>query len=226
MFPDLTSDDIFRIETPRLWLRWPRACDIASITSFASLEQVARMTAVIPHPYPAGEAERFVMKARADNANGSALVLAIVQKGSARHMIGLLGAHPVTAVAIEMGYILAPPFWGRGFATEAVKALADTVFSLTRANRILANARIQNPASRRVLEKTGFSFVDTGLDFLPARGGLHPCDRFQLDRSTWAANRREGGEKRSMPPMAQQAQDAGGAKPVAAIRQAKGRRVL
>ena len=51
MFPDLTTDDIFRIETKRLWLRWPRASDVASITSFASLAHVARMTALIPHPY-------------------------------------------------------------------------------------------------------------------------------------------------------------------------------
>jgi RimJ/RimL family protein N-acetyltransferase len=222
MFPDLTSDDIFRIETPRLWLRWPRASDIASVTRFASLADVARMTALIPHPYPPGEAERFIMKARADNANGSALVLAIIQKGGGRHMIGLLGAHPVAVADIEIGYVLAPPVWGKGLATEAVKALADTVFSLTRANRILANSRTHNSASRRVLEKTGFAFVDTGLDFLPARGGLHPCDRFHLDRKTWTAARRTGDQRRPMPPMAQQAKDAGSAKPVPAIRQAEG----
>ncbi|MGH6856132.1 MAG: GNAT family N-acetyltransferase, partial [Methylocella sp.] len=52
MFPDLTADDIFRIETKRLWLRWPRASDAPAITSFVSLAQTARMTASIPHPYP------------------------------------------------------------------------------------------------------------------------------------------------------------------------------
>jgi RimJ/RimL family protein N-acetyltransferase len=223
MFPDLTSDDIFRIETRRLWLRWPRASDIASITSFASLAQVARMTALIPHPYPPGEAERFIMKARAENANGSALILAITRKGSAGQTIGLLGAYGTATADIEFGYILAPPYWSKGFTTEAVKALTRTVFSLTRANRILANSRVDNLASRRVLEKTGFSYVDTGLDLLPARGGLHPCDRFQLDRKTWAAGKRAGDEKRAMPPMAhqaqqaQQAQDASGAKPVPAV---------
>jgi RimJ/RimL family protein N-acetyltransferase len=221
MFPDLTSDDIFRIETKRLWLRWPRASDIVSITSFASLAHVARMTALIPHPYPPGEAERFVMKARADNASGSALVLAIVQKSGARQTIGLVGAHLATAPDMEIGYVVAPPAWGRGFATEAVKALADTVFSLTRANRIVANARVDNLASRHVLEKTGFTFVDTGLDFLPARGGLHPCDRLRFDRPAWAAARRARGEKQHLPPMAQQAHDAGSAKRVPTVEQAE-----
>lgn len=205
MFPELTADDIFRIETKRLWLRWPRACDAPAITSFVSLPQVARMTASIPHPYPAGEAERFIMAARTGNANATALVLAITQKGGPRQAIGLISATLAAEMDIEFGYVLAPPVWGKGFASEAVKALVGTVFSLTRANRILANSRANNIASRRVLEKSGFAFVDTGLDFLPARGGLHPCDRFQLDRKTWAASQRAGGERRPMPPMAQQA---------------------
>jgi RimJ/RimL family protein N-acetyltransferase len=207
MFPDLTADDIFRIETKRLWLRWPRASDAPAITSFVSLPQVARMTASIPHPYPQGEAERFIMKARTGNASGTALVLAITQKGGTRPTIGLLSATLATVRDVEFGYVLAPSVWGKGFASEAVKALADTVFSLTRANRILANSRANNIASRGVLEKTGFAFVDSGLDFLPARGGLHPCDRFQLDRKTWAASRSAGGESRPLPPMAQQAHD-------------------
>ncbi|MCI0736679.1 MAG: GNAT family N-acetyltransferase [Beijerinckiaceae bacterium] len=207
MYPDLTRDDIFRIETKRLWLRWPRASDAAAITSFASLAEVARLTASIPHPYPTGEAERFVLRARADNASGTALILAITQKTGARQTIGLLSAMPAAARGIELGYVLAPALWGKGLTSEAVKSLVDTVFRLTMANCIFANSRVNNLASRRVLEKTGFAFVDAGLDFLPARGGMHPCDRFQLDRRTWAANQIAAGESRAMPPMAQQAHD-------------------
>ncbi len=206
MFPDLTADDIFRIETKRLWLRWPRASDAPAIASFASLAQVAQMTASIPHPYPPGDAERFIMKARTSNASGTALVLAITQKGGGRQTIGLLSATLAAERDVEFGYVLAPPVWGRGFASEAVKALADTIFRLTRVDQILATSRANNIASQRVLEKTGFTFVDTGLDFLPARGGLHSCDRFRLDRKTWAASRRAGAERRVMPPMAQQAE--------------------
>ncbi|MFZ0559474.1 MAG: N-acetyltransferase, partial [Methylovirgula sp.] len=52
MFPDLTRDDVFRLETTRLWLRWPRASDAAAVAAFAALPQVAQMTGNIPHPYP------------------------------------------------------------------------------------------------------------------------------------------------------------------------------
>lgn len=189
MFPDLTSDDIFHLETKRLWLRWPRAADAAAIASFASEAETARMTAAIPHPYPPGEAERFILSSRADNANGKSLVLAITQKSGCRPTIGLVSATPSQAREIELGYVVAPAARGKGIASEAAKALVETVFGLTNADRILANARAINPASRRVLEKCGFVYIDTGLDHLPARGGLHPCDRFQLDRKTWAANR-------------------------------------
>jgi RimJ/RimL family protein N-acetyltransferase len=187
MFPDLTSDDIFRLETRRFWLRWPRASDAAAIAGFASLAETARMTAAVPHPYPPGEAERFILKSRGDNANGKALILVIVQKGGARPTIGLVSATLSEAQDIELGYIVAPAARGKGVATEAAKALIEAVFSLTRAERILANARTINPASRRVLEKCGFAYRDTGFDFLAARGGLHPCDRFQLDRKGFAA---------------------------------------
>ena len=44
-----------------------------------------------------------------------------------------------------------------------------------------------NPASRRVLEKSGFRAEGSFLKSLPARGGLFPCEQYRLDRSTWAA---------------------------------------
>jgi RimJ/RimL family protein N-acetyltransferase len=199
-FPDLTSDDIFRLETKRLWLRWPRATDSAAIAAFAGLTEVAGMTANIPHPYPPREAERFILTARAENAAGAALHLAVAQKTAARPVIGLVSAIMTETGEAEIGYALTPQAWGKGFATEAVKTVIDAVFNLTETSRIRANSRLGNFASRRVLEKAGFTYVDTGLDLLPARGGLHSCDRFCLERTDW---RRDGFERR-MPPMAQQ----------------------
>ena len=31
MFPEITHDDVFRLETERLWLRWPRLSDAEGI---------------------------------------------------------------------------------------------------------------------------------------------------------------------------------------------------
>lgn len=200
MFPDLTRDDVFRLETKRLWLRWPRAADSAAITAFATLAEVAQMTAAIPHPYPPKEADRFIFKARAENAAGLALHLAMTRKSGPRVIFGVISAVAIGEKDVEIGYALAPEMWGNGFASEAVRMVVDTIFALTPAMRILANSRANNPASRRVLEKSGFAYVDSGLDMLAARGGLHPCDRFRLERADW----RHDGKIRRLPPMAHQ----------------------
>jgi RimJ/RimL family protein N-acetyltransferase len=207
MFPDLTRDDVFRLETKRLWLRWPRASDSAAITAFASLPEVAQMTAAIPHPYPEKEADRFIFKARAENAGGTALHLAMSKKSGPRVVFGMISAIANGEKEVEIGYALAPDMWGKGFASEALRMVIDTIFALTPALQIIANSRANNPASRRVLEKSGFAYIDSGLDLLLARGGLHPCDRFRLDRVDW----RHDGKTKRLPPMAHQRCDAANA---------------
>ena len=85
MFPDLARDDVFRLETARLWLRWPRASDAAALHRFCSLWEVARFTARMPHPYPPGSAERFIYAAREANASGRDLTLVMTPiEGQAR----------------------------------------------------------------------------------------------------------------------------------------------
>ncbi len=197
MFPDITRDDIFRIETEHLWLRWLRAADAPALTAFASLESVAQMTASIPHPYPAGEAARFILAARAATASGQALILAMTLKTKTRPLVGLVSAESERRHEIEIGYVTAPTHANRGYATESVRVLLDTIFNLTEARNVIAASRTNNPASRRVLEKCGFVFVETALKDLPARGGRHPCDCFSLTRRAWLLAQREA----RLPPM-------------------------
>ena len=59
-------------------------------------------------------------------------------------------------------------------------------FALTPAVEILASASVDNPASRRVLEKCGFEVVSTGPKGAPARGGLVESHEFRLTRRAWA----------------------------------------
>ena len=200
MFPDITCDDIFRLETARLWLRWLRAADSAAIRAFASLASVAQMTASIPHPYPPGEAERFILNARAATSAGAALILAVTLKNKGQSVIGIVSAQSIDAREIEIGYALSPASAGRGYATEALSTLVDAVFNLTEARSISANSRVGNPASRRVLEKSGFAYLRTDMKMLPARGGQHPCDFFGLDRHQWSSQ----AKVRRLPAMAHQ----------------------
>ncbi len=195
MFPDLARDDVFRLETARLWLRWPRASDAQAIHRFCSLPEVARATARIPHPYPPGSAERFIYAAREGNASGRDLTLVMTPTKGKREVIGSISLESRGADRLTLGVALAPEFWNKGLATEATSAMLKAGFSLTPAVEILASAAVENAASRRVLEKCGFELVSTGPKGAPARGGLVESHNFRLTRQTWAeavALRRRG----------------------------------
>ena len=56
----------------------------------------------------------------------------------------------------QVGYTIAPPYWNRGYAQEAVKALVAYAFASFPLHRITASIDPRNAASLRVLEKTGF----------------------------------------------------------------------
>jgi RimJ/RimL family protein N-acetyltransferase len=186
MFPDLTRDDVFRLETRRLWLRWPRLADVQAITCLAGEKAVAEMTARIPHPYMPDDAERFVFQARQSNANGDGLQLAITLKGKPNAAIGMVGIGPSPDDGRPtLGYWLGTPYWGQGIATEAARALIDAFFAYGDEPELTASARVINPASRRVLEKCGFAYGGSGLSELQARGGFYPADHFRLDRRAW-----------------------------------------
>ncbi|WP_293802158.1 GNAT family N-acetyltransferase, partial [uncultured Bosea sp.] len=145
------------------------------------------MTASIPHPYPSQAVEPFVFGARKGNALGEHLALAITPRAKPNELIGMISAHKQATGVPFIGYWLGTPHWGKGYATEAVQGLIDSLFSLIDLPAIEADTRVINPASRRVLEKSGFRSEGSFLKSLPARGGLFPCEQFRLDRSTWAA---------------------------------------
>jgi RimJ/RimL family protein N-acetyltransferase len=186
MFPDLTRDDVFRLETARLWLRWPRASDAATLQRFCALWEVARYTARIPHPYPPGSAERFVYAAREGNASGRDLTLVMTRSKGKREALGSISLETRGSDRLTLGFALAPEVWGKGLATEAATAMVDAGLGLTSAVEIFASARVENVASRRVLEKCGFILMGAGPMGAPARGGMVECHSFRLQREVWA----------------------------------------
>ncbi|MBY0296503.1 MAG: GNAT family N-acetyltransferase [Methylobacterium sp.] len=185
MFPDLTRDDVFRLETRRLWLRWPRQADAQAIVRLAGEKAVAEMTARIPHPLDPPQADDFILRARRDNAEGRALTMAVTPRRQPQTLIGVVGIEPDAEGAPHLGYWLGMPHWGQGLATEAARAMIDAFFAYTEGVELTSAARVVNPASRRVLEKCGFAAVGSGLQAFPARGGVFPVDHFRLDRRAW-----------------------------------------
>jgi RimJ/RimL family protein N-acetyltransferase len=65
---------------------------------------------------------------------------------------------------VEIGYGLAGPFQGQGFGTEVVTAISDWLLAQPGVTTVGARTVPSNTASRRVLEKAGFTFVGTTED--------------------------------------------------------------
>ncbi|WP_442755085.1 GNAT family N-acetyltransferase [Methylocystis sp. JAN1] len=183
MFPEITHDDIFRLETERMWLRWPRMSDAEAISTRAGDPEVAAQTANIPHPYNIRDAEQFIRRARAENESGQGLVLALAFKRQPHDAIGMIGAHGSNFRGTAgMGYWLGREFWGQGLMTEAARVFIDLIFGVTSLAEIVSDALPDNLASRRVQEKLGFTSLGELEIDAPARGARVKVVRTRLTR--------------------------------------------
>jgi pimeloyl-ACP methyl ester carboxylesterase/RimJ/RimL family protein N-acetyltransferase len=59
--------------------------------------------------------------------------------------------------AVELGYVISRDYWGRGYATEAAKAVFDWAAAVEGVYRVWATCDVENTASVGVLEKIGMS---------------------------------------------------------------------
>ena len=160
------------------------------VAALANDRRIAENVARIPHPYKVSDAEAFI--AGANVAGGEAVFMITLRDGS------VIGACGVTALepTPELGYWLGVPYWGKGYATEALHAVIDYTFTDLGHAALQAGARVTNPASRRVLEKCGFQWTGVGLCRIRALGSSVPVDRFRLERGIWTALKSWGPMKR------------------------------
>lgn len=138
--------------TPRLLLRPGFPEDAAALAAAIADQAIARNLTGVPWPFHMRDAEAFLAAPR-DPVLPSLLMFERT-KGAPR-LVGACGLRRRPSGAVEMGYWVARPFWGRGFATEAATALIDIGRTLG-LSTLQGSYFIDNPASGRVLEKLGF----------------------------------------------------------------------
>lgn len=63
----------------------------------------------------------------------------------------------------ELLYSIAPPYWGRGLATESARCVLQYAFDALRLQQIMATVDKPNIESVRVLEKLGMSLLEERL---------------------------------------------------------------
>jgi len=180
------------LETGRLLLRAPRLDDAKVIARLANNRKIAEMTALIPHPYGIDDARAWITSLAEE---GQGWTFAITAKSEGGAVVGACGYGKRCDNFFEepeIGYWIGEPYWGRGYATEAVRAMIDQLFSVTGLDALSVGCRVTNLASRRVIEKCGFQWTGAALFRVRALGASVPADRFRLERGIWASLRAWG----------------------------------
>ncbi len=181
-----------RLETDRLILRPPDLADAPAIRRLAGDWEVARYTARIPHPYEDGMAESWLASLQQPTDEDAEIVLAVERRADGA-FLGCIGLSPDPAAGTaEVGYWLGRPFWGQGYATEALAAFVGFAFDHFGLAQVTASAMPENRGSIRVQEKVGFTFVDEGEEPAPARGGPIKVERRLLTRAAFEQSRAAG----------------------------------
>jgi RimJ/RimL family protein N-acetyltransferase len=117
--------------------------------------EIADTTLTIPHPYPDGAAEAWIATLGPGWEAGKSVTYAVVEAARGA-LVGAVGLALTPAhAAAELGYWVAVPAWGRGYATEAAGALCEYAFAALGVHRIQARHFVRNPASGRVMQKLG-----------------------------------------------------------------------
>ena len=153
------------------------------------------MTALIPHPYGRADAQEWINTLAAVDGN---VTLAVTLKENGV-LVGACGYSRRGDATPELGYWIGEPHWNQGFATEAVRAVIDYAFAAAQLGALTSSCRVNNAASRRVIEKCGFQWSGAGLLRVRALKASVPVDRFRLDRRTWESLRAWGRSRLAKP---------------------------
>jgi RimJ/RimL family protein N-acetyltransferase len=164
--PILTQTEL---RTPRLKLRWMDERDTDAHYAVFSDPAVTRYWSSEPWT-DIGFAVRAIARIGAAYADGSELRFAL-ERLDTGEMIGNCALHHFVEASrrCELGYAVGSAHWGKGYVSEALRALLAYGFVTLDLNRVEADIDPRNDASARVLEKLGFRREG----FMPERWIVH-----------------------------------------------------
>jgi RimJ/RimL family protein N-acetyltransferase len=166
--------------TERLMLRPGWVEDAPELAVAIGDEAILTKLARAPSPYQVQDARDFLSLPRAED---HADFLMFARTEGRPRLVGGVGLVPdEERGALELGYWVARPYWGLGFATEAAQAVIGIARDTLKQTRLVSGYFTDNPASGKVLAKLGFQ--PTGeivARHCRARGTSVPCRLLELD---------------------------------------------
>ncbi len=185
--PDAKLPVTFALDTARLHLRRFELNDALRVRHLADHPEVAATTLHLAHPFTLPDANSFVRGARSAWVEGSSVVFAVVSIDE-HELVGTVGLTLLPSCDhAELGYWLGRAYWGRGYATEAARAVVQVGFERLDLNRVYAVSFAGNSASERVMQKLGMSYEGTLRQHYKRFGQFHDGRLYGLLRSEWQA---------------------------------------
>lgn len=174
------------LKTPRLLLRSIESRDAPDIQVIASCREIADTMISIPHPYPEGEAEKYIATRLTETKAGKALALAIIPQAHNRPM-GMIELRDIEYehTVAELSFWIAAAVWGQGYMSEALPPMLQLGFETLNLNRLYACHMVRNPASGRVLQRNGFREEGTLRQRVRKNGVFEDVKLWALLRSDW-----------------------------------------
>ena len=157
--PISSSHPHLYFETDRLLVRQYTLCDIEPLFQVMSDCRVHTYTKDKDNPWNMQRTGKYVKFIIDQNFQTLDCFHGAVIEKSTNHLIGLCGLNPYRPDEPEIEFKIGVSHWGKGYATELAKQIVRDAFATTNIKGIYGMAQPDNVASRRVLEKTGMTYI-------------------------------------------------------------------
>jgi RimJ/RimL family protein N-acetyltransferase len=172
-----------KLYTERLYLRAPNTSDAPRMQRILADFEVAKNLSRVPHPYPEGGAHEYLGRI-ADVSDPFDAKFSIIDKDG--QFCGMTGFGRQSELP-QLGYYLDPLHWGKGYMSEACKAVIGWMFEVADPMHIRSGVFEHNPASWAIQNKFGFEEVGRSTLHCLAQSADLPHIDTQLKREAFFA---------------------------------------
>lgn len=152
--------------TQRLSVQCFAHSDWQRLQKFGGQPKVARMMASLKSPWPTADVKAWMQRRQYKGGLGFAAGLHLGDDT----MIGFVG---IGGDPANCAFAIDPVYWGKGYATEALRGLLSYCFNHLELQAVTADHFTDNPASGHIMQKMGF--VETGKGTANSAARLEPA---------------------------------------------------
>ena len=169
------EERLLRLSTPRLILEPLVEEDREALLSVACDPRVTK-SYMFPEFASREQKDAFFERLKSISETKERLLYAIHRDGA---FLGFLNEVCKGGDSIEIGYVIVPDEWNKGYATEAFSAVIAELFRMGY-RRVKAGHFVDNPASGRVMQKCGMTCLGI-QETVEYRGEAYPCVDYVIE---------------------------------------------